>query len=55
MYVEECSAHQKEFETELEVFEFIQKFQKKHKTLDDHNDNYINQIFYGKKLMDLIG
>ena len=50
LYVKDCSPKEVEFELETQVEEFLNNFIKKYGSLDDKNDNWVDKIFYGKKV-----
>lgn len=48
--VENCTPLTYVFSSKKEVKDFLKKFIKKYGSLDDKNDNWVDQVFRGEKL-----
>lgn len=49
-YVQGCSPQTKSFKTLAQLNKFIKSFIKKHGSLDDRGDNWVDSVFKGKIL-----
>lgn len=50
LYVEECSPKIKKFTSKSTMNSFMTSFINKYGSIDDKNDNWIDHVFYGKKM-----
>lgn len=50
LYVEGCSPKIQKFKSKSDMNSFFKSFINKYGSLDDKGDNWVDHVFYGKKL-----